>query len=224
MRLVLLPGLNGSNRLFAPLLAQLADVPCQVIELPRQGRQDHDALAFTLKEQLGTAPFVLLGESFSGALAHRLALQCPEGLAGLIFAASFLQRPHPLLTTWSSRLPVPKALLAQPWLLRLFCIGDAQPSVLEQLRTEILDLSPELLSARLKALAALRPPTQRVSIPALHLWPTRDRLVTNAAAASLARGCDNLLRERIEGPHFLLQNRHQDCARAIRAFMEKLRG
>lgn len=125
MRLVLLPGLNGNSRLFAPLLAQLADVSCQVIELPRQGRQDHDALAFTLKEQLGATPFVLLGESFSGALAHRLALQCPEGLAGLVFAASFLQRPHPLLTTWSSRLPVPKALLAQSGLLRLFCLCTA---------------------------------------------------------------------------------------------------
>ena len=191
---MLLPGLNGNSRLFAPLLAQLADVSCQVIELPRQGRQDHDALAFTLKEQLGATPFVLLGESFSGALAHRLALQCPEGLAGLVFAASFLQRPHPLLTTWSSRLPVPKALLAQSGLLRLFCLGDAQPSVLEQLRTEMLDLSPELLSARLRALAELRPPSQRVSVPALHLWPTQDRLVTNTAAASLARGCDSLLR------------------------------
>lgn len=93
MRLVLLPGLNGSGRPFAPLLAYLPDITCQVLELPRQGPQDYNSLATALLDQLGDTPFVLLGESFSGPLAYRLALRRPKGLCGMVFAASFLQRP-----------------------------------------------------------------------------------------------------------------------------------
>ena len=223
MRLVLLPGLNGSSKLFAPLLAQLQEIPLQIIELPGQGPQDYTSLANAVAEQLPIDnPFVLLGESFSGPLAYRLALQSPKGLKGLIFAASFLQSPHPLAVL-ASRLPTPKMLLSHSRLLRLLCIGDAQPAVLQMLQTEIRDMPSALIKARLRSLAELSSPEQKVVIPALHLWPTYDRLVSNAAAASLASGCSNLRREGIEGPHFLLQSRPQACAMTIRDFIEQLK-
>ena len=37
MRLLLLPGLNGSNSLFAPLLAELAGLQVAPLQLPEQG-------------------------------------------------------------------------------------------------------------------------------------------------------------------------------------------
>lgn len=223
MRLVLLPGLNGSSRLFDPLLAQLKEVSLQIIELPGQGPQDYSSLANAVAEQLPiTDPFVLLGESFSGPLAYRLALKNPNSLKGLIFAASFLQSPHPL-TVLASRLPMPKMLLSHSRLLRMFCIGDAQPAILQLLQREIRDMPSALIKVRLKNLAELNRPEQQIVIPALHLWPTRDRLVSHAAATSLASGCNNLRRERIEGPHFLLQSRPQACAMIIRNFIEQLK-
>lgn len=42
MRLVLLPGMNGSSTLFGPLLDALAGIDCQVINLPAKGSQDLD--------------------------------------------------------------------------------------------------------------------------------------------------------------------------------------
>jgi surfactin synthase thioesterase subunit len=123
------------------------------------------------------------------------------------------------MTTW---LPLPKGLLCQPRLLRLFCVDDAPPDVLRLLQAEIRGLPNALIRARLRALAELQTPQQSVAIPVLHLWPTRDRLVTHDAAASLAKGCEELRQERIEGPHFLLQGRPQACATAIRRFMAKL--
>ena len=223
MRLVLLPGLNGSSRLFAPLLEQLADIPCQVLELPQQGPQDHDSLAEALFSQLGDTPFVLLGESFSGPLAYRLVLCNPTGLQGLILAASFLQPPHPLTTT-VSHLPLPSNLCPPAWLLRLLCLGDAPQDVLRLLQNEIRALPSELLRCRLQALARLLPPTDQLLLPTLHLWPQRDRLVMNQVAAGIADHCRNLRQERIEGPHFLLQSRPRACAQAIRSFMATLPG
>lgn len=64
MRLVLLPGLNGSSTLFTPLLAELGDIDCQVLELPEHGPQDYDALAQKIAERLHSTPFVLLANPF----------------------------------------------------------------------------------------------------------------------------------------------------------------
>lgn len=134
MRLVLLPGLNGSSALFTPLLETLAGTDCWPLSLPEQGPQDYPSLADALFEQLGTTPFVLLGESFSGPLAYQFALRQPTGLQGLIFAASFLSRPNPALALLA-HLPMPQALATQPWLLRALCLGiTADEHILQQVR------------------------------------------------------------------------------------------
>lgn len=221
MRLVLLPGLNGSSRLFAPLLAQLTDIPCLVLELPPQGPQDHASLADTLFAQLGETPFVLLGESFSGPLAYRLALRQPAGLRGVILAATFLCRPHPFLPL-TRYLPLPTGLLNHAPLLKLFCVGqEANPALLELLRAEIHHLPYSLLRARLHSLSELQEPAQPLELPALQLLPRQDRLVSRRAAA-LQRYCRNLQRAELDGPHFLLQSQPAACAQAILAFLRHL--
>ncbi|UUY08119.1 alpha/beta fold hydrolase [Pseudomonas sp. J452] len=222
MRLLLLPGLNGSNRLFAPLLPWLDDVPVVALQLPAQGPQDSDSLVTTLLPQLGDSPFILLGESFSGHLAYQLALRQPPGLRGVIFAAAFLRRPHPLLAL-SRYLPLPKRLLSNDQLLQLFCVGrKANPALLTLLREEIRQLPDTLLRARLHSLACLQEPGQPLAVPALHLWPQQDRLVSRNAAASLSRHCSDLRQIALEGPHFILQSRAEACAQAIKEFVAEL--
>ncbi|MBB1519161.1 alpha/beta fold hydrolase [Aquipseudomonas guryensis] len=222
MRLLLLPGLNGSNRLFAPLLPWLNDVQIVPLQLPTQGPQDSDSLVSALLPQLGDSPFVLLGESFSGHLAYQIALRQPSGLRGVIFAAAFLRRPHPLLAL-SRYLPLPKRLLSHDQLLQLFCVGrKASPALLALLRDEISQLPDALLRARLHCLARLQEPSQPLALPALHLWPQQDRLVSRNAAASLSRHCSDLRQIVLEGPHFILQSRAEACAQAIKKFVVDL--
>lgn len=148
MRVVLLPGLNGSSTLFGPLLAHLhPTLDVQVLELPAQGSQKPENLADQLLDELGKTPYVLLGESFSGPLAYQLALRQPPGLRGVIFAASFLSRPHPLLPL-ARHLPLPRWLLKHKTLLRLFCLnGQANAERVQALRAEIHKLPQSLLRA-----------------------------------------------------------------------------
>ncbi len=222
-RLVLLPGLNGSSTLFAPLLAHLNPaLEVQTLSLPPQGEQDYRTLADGVKNQLGDRPFVLLGESFSGPLAYRLARDNPPGLRGVIFAASFLSRPHPLLAL-ANYLPLPKGLLKQSSLLRLFCLDkSASTALIKLLQLEIEALPPALLRARLASLNDLQAPTGCISLPALQLLPSRDRLVTRSASASLLAHCSQLQSVTIDGPHFLLQSQPLACARAIEGFIETM--
>lgn len=222
MRLVLLPGLNGSSALFAPLLETLAGIDCWPLSLPEQVPQDYPSLADALFEQLGTTPFVLLGESFSGPLAYQLALRQPTGLQGLIFAASFLSRPNPALALLA-HLPMPQALATQPWLLRALCLGKtADEHILQQVQREIRRLDQRLLHARMATLASLQAPTQPVDLPCLHLWPHQDRLVADSAAERLAQTCDDIRQIRLDGPHFILQTQPKLCARAIAEFMQAI--
>jgi pimeloyl-ACP methyl ester carboxylesterase len=163
LRLVLLPGLNGSDRLFAPLLPWLdSQLTVQTLSLPQEGSQNHQQLAEALRSQLGETPFVLLGESFSGALAYHLGMLKPPGLRGLIFAASFLQRPQPLLRLLPKpTLPLPISLLTNSWLLKTFCIGKcASPELVSLLRTEIHSIGNASVGATVESCAtatALRP-------------------------------------------------------------------
>jgi pimeloyl-ACP methyl ester carboxylesterase len=204
MRLVLLPGLNGSSHLFAPLIDELQDIDCQALSLPDHGPQDYDSLADMLIQHL---------------LAYRLALRNPEGLRGVIFAASFLSNPFAPLALLR-HLPIPLALATRPWMLRTLCLGDgANEETLRLVQGEIRRLDRSLLRARLASLATLHAPQQRLALPTLHLWPQQDRLVTPHSAKRLAEHCDDLRQVRLKGPHFILQTQARACAAAIRTFM-----
>ncbi|HZX17506.1 MAG TPA: alpha/beta fold hydrolase [Pseudomonas sp.] len=223
MRLVLLPGLNGSNTLFGPLLAHLHPaLEVQVLELPTEGSQAYKDLADLLLGRLGNAPYVLLGESYSGPLAYLLALHRPPGLRGVIFAASFLSLPHPLLPQLKY-LPLPRWLLAQNTLLSLFCLnGQASTELTQLLREEIQKLPPRLLRARLYSLSQLQKPALQLELPTLHLLAKQDRLVTRRAQASLSACCTQLTEIVLAGPHFLLQTQPQACANTIQRFIAGL--
>lgn len=222
MRLVLLPGMNGSSALFGPLLDALAAIDCQVMSLPGQGPQDYQSLSEALYPQLGCTPFVLLGESFSGPLAYQLALRQPTGLRGVIFVASFLARPNAALPLLR-HLPMPLALATQPRLLRALCLNKAvEEDILERVQWEIRRPDQRLLRARLGTLAALQAPAQALELPCLHLWPQQDRLVASTAAARLPQFFRDIRQIPLDGPHFILQTRAQVCAKAITEFMQEL--
>ena len=97
--LVLLPGLDGTGQLFAGFVRVLGTgVETQVLSYPKEkplGYQELEALA---RASLPTdRAFVVLGESFSGPIAIRIAADPPSGLVGVILCGTFVRNPYPLL-------------------------------------------------------------------------------------------------------------------------------
>src|SRR5262245_10771883 len=88
--LVLLPGLDGTGQLFKGLLAALPSrFNPLVVSLPQRGDQCYATLAAYVAELLPAAgPFVLLGESFSGPLALRVAAKSDANLIAVVLVAS----------------------------------------------------------------------------------------------------------------------------------------
>ncbi len=94
--LVLLPGLDGTGKLFAEFLKALdSSIGTLVVTYPKDVPMNYDQLEALVTAALPTdRPFVLLGESFSGPLAIRIAARRPEFLVGLVLCVTFARNPY----------------------------------------------------------------------------------------------------------------------------------
>src|ERR1700722_12941492 len=93
--LILLPGLDGTGKLFAEFLKALdLGVSASVVSYPPEVPLGYHELEPIVRAALPAHdPFVLLGESFSGPLAIRIAADPPPALKGLILCVTFASNP-----------------------------------------------------------------------------------------------------------------------------------
>ncbi len=124
MKLVLLPGMDGTGMLFDRLIA-LLPLDCQIIVLPKGADQSYTYLTEYCIGRLPREDFVLLAESFSGPIAARIASDRRPNLKAVIFVATFLQPPSPPLLKLA-RLISPLTLLHLGYSSILYwrCLSD----------------------------------------------------------------------------------------------------
>ena len=222
---MLLPGMDGTGELFAPLLAALgADVPVVVVRYPDQ------PLDYSAHEEIARSalpidqPYVLLGESFSGPIAISIAARSPPGLLGYVLCSSFAKCPRQILRALRPIVGLFPPQAAPEVLTTYFLMGRFATAELRALHREVLrQVSPSGLVARLKAIATVdvSDALSRIRLPGLYLRATEDRLVPSSAA----RLFEQLTRGRVvdvEAPHFLLQANPQVASRVIRDFMREV--
>jgi pimeloyl-ACP methyl ester carboxylesterase len=220
---ILLPGLDGSGRLFGPLLAAgpRAFDP-EPLSFPPDEPLGYDELAALVRPRLPRRRFVLLAESFSGPLAVRLAAERPRGLAALVLAATFLHRPldallHPVRGLVGARLfglPMPAPLV------RRFLAGpDAPDALVAEVQRAVAAVSPAVLAHRsTEALTVdARDALAGVEVPILFLAPTRDRLIRRDAHEDVLALRPDAEVAPIEAPHMVLQR----CPHASLARIEE---
>jgi len=225
LRLVLLPGLDGTGDLFAPFVAALEGLPTTVISYPPDRALDyrgHEAHARARLPQ--DEDFVLLAESFSGPVGIALAAMQPRGLRGLILCSSFAVNPLPRLAFMKSivgALPAPRppAVLTAPWLYG----GRATPELRRAHVAAMAKVSPRVLRARAAAVLGVdyRPQLRRIDVPMLYLLALRDRLIQRAAARAIVELRPETQLVEFDAPHFLLQTEPGACAAAVRRFMRE---
>jgi pimeloyl-ACP methyl ester carboxylesterase len=220
---LLLPGIDGSGRLYAPLLdAGPRAFRPEVVSYPPDAPLGYDELVARVEARLPRGRFVLVAESFSGPIAVRLAAARPRGLEALVLAASFLHAPlnallHPIRGLVGARffgLPMPAAVV------RWFMAGtDAPAALVREVQQAVAAVTPAVMAHRsAEALRVdVRPDLARVEVPVLVVAPTRDRLVrTDVAAEILALRPDAEV-ALLDAPHMVLQR----CPHASLARIEE---
>lgn len=226
MSLVLLPGLDGTARLFSGFVAQLgreaAVIPCA---LPERQSQSFDELTHWAVAQLPPGRIVLLGESYSSAIAVRVAAAVPDRVAALILTAPFDHPPVPSLAAPFLRLFAPFAVSFAPptAAIRKMLTGpDASPELVADVEEAIGLPSAWALAARVRELSRSHIPDATIEglrAPTLILAGKHDQMVQPAHFARLAKKAKVV---EIDGPHLLLQVRPKLCAQAILTFLDEI--
>jgi pimeloyl-ACP methyl ester carboxylesterase len=223
VELVLLPGLDGTGRLFQPLLAQLR---AKVVSYPNDKPLTLDEHARHAIRQLPSEKAVLLAESFSGLVALRVLQEAQSRIAALVFVGAFAEPPRPLLLRLAPLVSRAGPLMrsAPAFLLRQFCLGkEATVAQLNLLRETLAAVPPPVLSHRLALVAARQSfGKAKFGTPCLYLQAAEDRLVPASAAAWFRARFEHFALERVDGPHFLLQTRPRECAQRIGEFVARI--
>ena len=114
MKIILLPGLDGTGRLFTCFSAALDSGVDPVVltypDDPGLGYADLFKVALDLLPK--KEPYMILGESFSGPIAIKIAATKPSMLRGVVLVNTFVSCPRPFLIK-IARL-IPKNIINRP--------------------------------------------------------------------------------------------------------------
>jgi pimeloyl-[acyl-carrier protein] methyl ester esterase len=225
--LVLLPGLDGTGKLFGALVNELAGrLDTQVMAYPTDQCLGYDELADLVRAALPPdRPFVLLGESFSGPIAIRLAAETIRGLEGVILSASFARNPFPGLgwaRSFAAYLPV-KSL--PRWMRAPLMWGSLSPSrATSHMERAMTGVSSSVIRHRIAALLAVDETAalERVAAPILVLRAGSDRVIPKGAMRRIMKLAPRAQLVTVNGPHLLLQACPAACADIIIRFTQTL--
>ena len=222
--LVLLPGMDGTGELFAPLVAALGTAfDVLVVRYPPTEALDYAGLERVAREALPRdAPFVLLGESFSGPVAVAIAASRPPRLQGLILCCSFVRNPRPLLSSlrnWVRLLPLRQ--LPVKLLGRILMGSHATPRLHAAFARSLAQVSTDTLKARILAVLAIDVSARlsQVDVPVLYLRAADDRVVPPSASRLVSALRPETHVVPLQAPHFLLQAVPTEAAERIAHFV-----
>lgn len=228
MKLILLPGLDGTGLLFEPLCRVLSPaITADVISYPTQQTASYDELVELVRPRLPTGePFILLAESFSGPVAIKLAAERPVGLCGLILCASFVTCPHRFVPRWAARLVFPAMFYPAPMLAKFRALVGkySSPELRSLIDKSLRSVAPAVLAERLRQVIRVDATgeLQRCMIPFLYLQGTQDYVVPAPNLTRIRQIQPDVQAVQIKAPHMLLQTQSVIAAGAIERFIRQL--
>jgi len=225
----MLPGLDGTGRLFSRFVAANdGALDLRVLSYPPDRVLGYDALEELVAAHLPAGPFAVLGESFGGPLALRLAGKAPPGLVGVVLSASFHRRPAARLFRAASpfgpaffRLPLPAHAV------RLLLAGhDAPDDLVEDVRGAVASVKGRVMAAR--AREAFRVDATSLlctcPVPVLFLGGRNDRLLRSALPIEIRSLRADAEIRMLDAPHLVLQRRPEEAMQIVREFLLRAAG
>ncbi len=210
--------MDGTGKLFAPLLPFLDKESTTIISYPTEGQQDYEALMDYVKPKLPKEDFILVAESFSGPIGAILAGSGISNLKAVVFVATFLSTPRRFLVKAVRQLPI-KFLSKLPLataIYRKYLFGArANEEVISQFQEVLSKLPEKTLKQRLLAIDSLKPTSGNIDVPAVYIQAEEDQLVEYKKFAEFKALFSSISIKTIRGPHFILQTNPEKCAEVI---------
>ena len=218
--LVLMPGLDGTGKLFAPIIPFLEPhFDLTIVTYPNL--DSFTDYVDCVQNQLPATPgYSLLAESFSGPVAVALMAQRPGQIGPSILSATFVRSPLVALTRMANYIPEQMFSIGalSDFCLDVYTINSEEHTDTQPLPLHVtVQLDGAMLKHRISIfsridVSALLP---NIEIPILYLNATKDQIVTENYAQMLRDNLPNIDWADIDGPHLLLQTRPRECAKLI---------
>ncbi|MDO3388228.1 alpha/beta hydrolase [Gilvimarinus sp. SDUM040013] len=223
MRLVLLPGMDGTGDLFAPLLAELPQKYCtEVVSLNSLSAESYDGQVRLLVEKLwNNEPKVLVAESYSGPLALQLCQQLPNCVTAVIFIASFTGPPSPY-SKHSHKIPLGLMSSGPVSRVVLNYLGFDRKATQDQLSRVFQSVEKTgmpKMRQRLRNISRLTNLNVSVNVPALYIRPKNDRFVSLDTVRQVATTFSSTEVVELQRGHFIGQHSAKECAGQIDRFL-----
>lgn len=229
MKIVLLPGMDGTGDLFADFVKALPDeFETEIVRHPTDVFLSYPELMPLVHSATPSSePFVLIAESFSTPLAIQHAATNPPNLKGLVLCAGFANSPVRgwLRLLCSFLFPIPFRLPLPRFVVRHLLTGaTASPSLLAAVLTAVSSVKPAVMSARFRAVVSCdaRVELGRVAVPILCVQATQDCLVREQCLEEIQRIRPETTSAKIVGPHLILQREPRKTADVVAEFVYQL--
>jgi pimeloyl-[acyl-carrier protein] methyl ester esterase len=227
MKLVLLPGLDGTGRLFKPLVEVLpAHLSPVVISYPNDKALSYPELVRLVKQQVPVSEdYVLLAESFSGPVAIEIAATQPSNMKALILSATFVSNPAPVPQAMSL-ISCGLLFVFEPpqFVVSRYLLGAQPPAdLVETFLRAKRSVRPEVLAFRMRSVihADVRREFAACRLPILYLRAKEDRLVKPRSLVEMQNIKPDMTVVEIDGPHLLLQREPAKCVAAISHYLDR---
>ena len=222
MKIVLLPGLDGTGKLFAPLIKELSNTALiETINYNSKKELSYKELTEYVLKKLPSEDFILVAESFSGYIAYQIALKKPKNLKHIIAVASFLKNPNPIMlnmifTKYIFLIPIPTLIIKKLLLGEL-----AKKDIIKLFKKTIKSVSINVLYYRLQEIKNLKLETNTIKIPTTYIQAQNDKLVKSYSLKIWQKVCIELNIYKIKGEHFILQSNPKECGDIITRIVKR---
>jgi pimeloyl-[acyl-carrier protein] methyl ester esterase len=228
VRLLLLPGLHGTEGLFPPLERELPSwiAPTTInYPLDRLHRYD-DVLRFIL-ERAPEGHFAVLGDSYSGPLALMVARALPERVTAVILSVTFVTNPMRPMLRWARLFAyTPFVRIAPLRLVVPILINGTSPRErFERVMREIRSVAPRVLAARLREAidSDHRADLVACGAPILYIKAANDRIISGRTLRVMKEIKPTIESVELPGPHALLLMNPAPPAAVIASFLSGVR-
>ncbi|MFS1525512.1 alpha/beta fold hydrolase [Microbulbifer sp. 2304DJ12-6] len=218
MKILLLPGLDGTGLLFRHLIEALPEsLDLEAISFFDFPQSSYLEQAQRLAELFSDRQIFLVAESYSGRIAYELCSLMSGKIKGVVLIASFISPPSKV-----SRLAVPlcrygiKPTRLNQWLANMVGFnGYGSRRQVHETFFALAKTQGEGLQERARNIAQLDIPIIKHTVPTTYIRPSRDHLVNRGAVNIIdALYCD-LEIITLPGGHFIAQSKPAECARII---------
>ena len=227
MRLVLLPGMDGTGELFSDLRVVFPKESAPVvIRYPSNKKLSFYDLAelvqkcFPIDEK-----FILIAESFSAPIALICAAKNPANLKALVLCAGFATSPIKGASRYIVMLLAPVVLKfsLSKKMIKIGLIGNNTDSILlSKVKKVVSSIEKCVLIDRVKSVlnCDVRKEIGEIEIPILYIRAKDDRLISKSCYEEIKLANSNVELSELDGPHLILQKEPIKSAKIILKFME----